>query len=331
MVKDSRFLQALRAENRGRPPVWLMRQAGRYLSSYRKLRSRYTLSEMFHTSDLIEEVTMLPVDELGVDAAILFSDILLPLEHIGFSVEYEKGPKVKASLCKEEEVSMEERFSFLTSAIVNLKKRLSVPLLGFAGAPFTIASYVLDHDKHHLLQKTKQALYQTPSTFFSLLDRLADLVIAYLHRQIRAGVDVVQIFDSWAGVLEEEQFAKCSVHYLHKIIEAIRPTKVPVIVFCRGSSLFAEQLAHLKPNGISFDWHRPLDKLKTQVPYPIAIQGNLDPDVLKAPFAEITRKTKQMLSFMEGERRFIAGLGHGVTPEISEEAVKCFVSTVQES
>jgi uroporphyrinogen decarboxylase len=332
MLKDSLFLQALQGKNRGRPPVWLMRQAGRYLSSYRKIRTCYSLSELFHHEELIQEITMLPINELGVDAAILFSDILIPLEALGFSVAYEQGPVVFPKTCVVPCIataSLKEQFGFLFRAVQGLKKNLTVPLIGFSGAPFTMASYILEQDAHHLLKKTKTALYTQPEAFFSLLDQLAELVIAYLKMQIEAGVDALQIFDSWAGHLDTESFRRCSVYYLDKILNALKATKIPVIIFCRGSSLFVEELVDLHPSALSFDWHKPLSDLKKRVPYPIALQGNLDPDVLRAPFAVIQAKTKKMLASMEGETRFIVNLGHGVAPDIKEEAVKCFVDTVQ--
>lgn len=342
MVKDSLFLQALKAQNQHRPPVWLMRQAGRYLASYRKVRKDHTLSEMFHHEELIKHITALPVHELGVDAAIVFSDILLPLEALGYSIDYEQGPRVtfqdgalqgetslKTLLSQQQKIPMEKQFAFLVHAIQDLKKILHVPLIGFAGAPFTMATYIFETQAHHLLKKTKTYLYQETQALFQLLDTLSDVVIAYLKIQIDAGVDAVQIFDSWAGVLDQEYFCRCSIHYLRKILKALEPTGIPIILFCRGSSLFVEELVTLRPSAISFDWHRPIQELKNKVPYPIALQGNLDPDLLRAPLEVIKQKTEEMLLAMRGETRFIANIGHGVMPDISEDAVKCFVDTVQ--
>jgi uroporphyrinogen decarboxylase len=335
--KHSLFLKALRAENDSRPPVWLMRQAGRYMASYRKIKEKYTLSQMFHQKDLITEITYLPVKQLDVDAAILFSDILLPLEALGFSVEYDtgKGPQVFpktfdiAALPRLEYSSLQERFRDVTEAIQQLKKKLNIPLIGFCGAPFTLASYILEKESHHLLKATKEYLYRHPQEFHKLLEKLTELSVGYLKLQIEAGVDAIQIFDSWAGMLDQENFVTFSVQYLKKILDALKPTNIPRIVFCRGSSLFTEELVTLQPEAISFDWYKPMHLLKEKVPFPIALQGNLDPDLLKASFAEITQKTQKLLHSMKGETRFIANLGHGVSPDISEEAVKCFVDTVK--
>lgn len=333
--KDSLFLKALKAENEQRPPVWLMRQAGRYMSSYQKIRKKNSLLEMFHHKDLITEITLLPIQELDVDAAILFSDILIPLQALGFSLEYDtgKGPQVFPKVFDIYKLSaiedLKERFSFIVNAIHNLKRTLKVPLIGFCGAPFTLASYILETESHHLLRATKGMLYRNPEGFHALLEKLTDLVIAYVKMQIEAGVDVIQIFDSWAGVLDEESFMTYSVCYLRRILKALEDTNIPIILFCRGSSLFVKELAELKPTGLSFDWHRPLHILKESVPYPIAIQGNLDPDILRAPFNVIKRKTRELLFSMQGEKRFIVNLGHGVSPDLSEEAIKCFVDAVK--
>ena len=335
MIKDSLLLKALRGVNLDRPPIWLMRQAGRYQRSYQSLRKNHTLAEMFHEEELITRVTLLPIEELGVDAAILFSDILLPLEALGFSVTYEGGPQVTPKDFQVESLQiplfeeLQFRFSFVVHAISDLKKTLKVPLIGFCGAPFTIASYLLEKDNHHLLKNTKRWLYQETNAFHKLLSILADLVIAYAKLQIQAGVDVIQIFDSWAGVLDEEAFNHCSSFYLKKIIEAIKGLGVPVIVFCRGSCLFVEELVKIAPTAISFDWHKPLETLKTKVPISIALQGNLDPDILKAPFKVIESKLHHILKSMEGEKRFIMNLGHGVTPDISEDAVKYLVDSLK--
>ena len=335
MGKDSLFLKALRAENEERPPVWLMRQAGRYMSSYQKIRKKHLLLEMFHHPDLITEITLLPIQELDVDAAILFSDILIPLEALGFSLSYDtgKGPQVFPKIFDIHKLpsiyNLKEQFAFITDAIHALKKTLKVPLIGFCGAPFTLASYILEEDSHHLLRATKSALYRNPRDFHSLLEKLTDLVIAYAKLQIDAGVDAIQIFDSWAGVLDEESFMTCSIYYLKKILKALESTKIPIILFCRGSSLFVKELADLKPTALSFDWHRPLHILKESVPYPIALQGNLDPDILRAPLNIIKKKTEELVSSMQGEKRFIVNLGHGVSPDLSEDAVKCFVDTVK--
>lgn len=334
MVKDSCFLKALRDENEGRVPVWLMRQAGRYMPSYQKIRKKYPLYEMFHHEQLITEITLLPVDELDVDAAIVFSDILLPLQSLGYSLSYDTGgpPQVFASSekipCSYE--SVKDRFLFLSKAIKQLKSTLKIPLIGFSGAPFTLASYILDKENHALLKKTKNLLYQDRTAFHKLLNELTEPVIHFLRLQIESGVDAIQIFDSWSGVLDEMQFKECSLFYIQKIVDALQDTHIPILVFCRGSCLYAEEIASLNVQGISLDWQSPLNKMKMRIRKPIAIQGNLDPDILKAPFPYIKQEVEKALLAMQGEKRFIMNLGHGIQPDTPYDAVSYFVNLVKE-
>lgn len=331
------FLEALQGKNSfQRPPVWLMRQAGRYMPSYRKLKDYYSLMEMFTQQDLIVEITLLPIKELQVDAAIIFSDILLPLKILGYKLNYEKGtgPSVepKQFLFPKERFfreKMECEFLFLKESLKMLRKELVVPLIGFCGAPFTLASYILEPKDHHLMRETKKLYYQKPELFFSFLDCLCDLVIEYALFQVEAGAQVIQIFDSWSGVLDKSGFSKCSTHYLSKIVKTLKKKNIPVILFCRGSCLFVDELVKCDPTAISFDWHLPIHELACKVPGHIALQGNMDPEFLKAPFSTIEKMTLQYLESMRMEKRFIANLGHGVLPDLPYEAVKCFVDTVR--
>ncbi|MBI3211977.1 MAG: uroporphyrinogen decarboxylase [Simkania negevensis] len=338
-LTDSLFLSALRGENRKRPPVWIMRQAGRFLPEYRKIREKVSLEEMFSHPQLIAKITKLPIELIGFDAAILFADILHVPKMLGFNVTFpmEGGPTVFPRLEKKETIatlktlSSEEVLPFVKEGILLLKKELSVPLIGFAGGPFTVASYLIDEKGGELLRKTKQFFHTHPKEFHNLLALITRATIDYLKMQAAAGVDALQIFDSWAGLLPKEEFCTFSLPYLKKIIHAMQPHKIPLILFCRGSSFFAEQLASLQPNGISFDHFLPLKELRLKVPLSIAIQGNLDPDILRAPLPIIEQKTKLLLQEMKGERRFIANLGHGVAPDILPSHVQCFVDTIKAS
>lgn len=330
------FLNALANKNFARAPLWIMRQAGRYMPSYRKIREKSSLLQMFHESDLVTEVTMLPVNELDVDAAIIFSDILLPLQAFGCELIYEneKPPRVimKGDFEKiliPTKGDLNDQFCFLTKSIRDLKKILKIPLIGFCGAPFTLASYLLETSSHHLMKKTKTLLYQDEKRFHALLEKLSDLVISYAQLQMDAGVDVIQIFDSWAGVLDQEEFKKCSSNYLKKICKTITDQGVPVIVFTRDSSLFYKELISTGCSCISFDWKIPIHQLNELVPAPTALQGNFDPDFLRAPFDVIERKTKEALSLMKGSSRYIVNLGHGVLPDLPYDGVRCFASTVK--
>lgn len=335
MSNSSLFLDALFGKNSQRAPVWLMRQAGRYMPSYQRIREGHTLLEMFTTKDLIIEVTKLPIDELGVDAAIIFSDILLPLSALGYDLTYQKkeGPQVfPKSLAILHPVSQQElkkKFCFLFDAIKELKSQIEVPIIGFCGAPFTLLSYILEEKSHHLLKKTKESLYKNPKDFHKALEILADVVIDMAKLQFRAGCEVIQIFDSWAGALDYEEFENCSTFYLQKIVTALKEEHIPVILFSRGSSYYVDQLTKLNPTAISFDWYKPLDEIAKVVPQTIALQGSFDPDFLKGSKELIESKVKKVLTSMKKETRYIVNLGHGVTPEIPYESVKYFVDLVK--
>lgn len=294
------FLDALKCENRGRPPVWLMRQAGRYLPKYRKLREKHSLRELFFTPELAAEVTMMPI-ELGVDAAILFSDITVVALALGFSLDFCEGPVIKGKM----ERRGIEVLQPIAEAISIVKPQLKVPLIGFCGGPFTVASYINGDP--------------------ALLDPITEVTIEYLHMQEKAGVDAIQIFDSWANRLSREEFQQFCVPYLKRLIDAVH---VPVIVFMRGACHRVDELVKLGPDAISFDWAEPLSELRKKVP--MAVQGNLNPDLLYEPLDVIAKKTKELLESMRGDPGFIVNLGHGVKPETSVDAVRCLIETVKE-
>lgn len=330
------LLRALRCENEDRPPVWLMRQAGRYLPEYRRLREKYSLWELFHHPEIACEVTKLPLDLLGVDAAILFSDILLIAEAFGLKVHFPegRGPFVAPLLQSSRDVyalpphEVQESLSYVFKAIELLRKELRVPLIGFCGGPFTVASYLIESGSKGELRKTKDWLYSDPESFHLLLQKLTLASIDYLRLQIEAGAQVIQIFDSWASVLSYPQFLHCSAHYLGQMVAALQDTGVPVILFCRGSSSLPEELAALNPHAISFDWQKEMADLRKKVPQGIAIQGNIDPDLLKAPKPFIIESVQNLLQSMEGDPSFIVNIGHGVLPDTPVDHVRCFVDTV---
>lgn len=327
------ILQTLRCEETSRPPVWLMRQAGRYQPEYRALRSKHSLWELFHKPELAAQVTLLPVDILGVDAAILFSDILVIAEVFGLKVHFPEqgGPSIQPALCSAADVEalaaqpVEERLSYVQETIALLKPQLKVPLIGFCGGPFTVATYLIEKEKREAW------MAHDPQSFHQLLEKISEASLAYLRLQIAAGVQVVQVFDSWASLLTPQQFAEFSLKYLHKIVEGIRATGVPLILFCRNSSLYPEELASLKPAGISFDWHQEMALLRQKVPFPIAIQGNLDPEILRGPYPLVKEATKKLLRSMKNEKGWIVNLGHGILPDTPVENVRCFVELVKES
>lgn len=330
----SRLIDALNCRNEGRPPIWLMRQAGRYLPEYRSLKKGRALFEMFHDTETIVEVTLLPIDILGVDGAILFSDILTVLDGLNISYDFKEGigPVVAETsddqICR---VNPNEAYSHIIESIKLLKKELKVPLLGFAGAPFTIASYILEGKTSRDLRKTKELLYRDPIRFHELLDKITDATIDYLNCQIDAGVEAVQIFDSWANALPLEEFREFSLKYMGKIVAALKRKKVPVILFCRGSCFFAEELASLSPAAISLDWSGDLAQGRKLIHPSIAVQGNLDPMALYASPEEIGRRVDLLLNKMSGEPGYIFNLGHGLLPDIPVDHVKFLVDHVRGS
>ncbi len=334
---NDRFLKALSCANKGQAPVWLMRQAGRYMPQYLALREKHSLWELFHSPGLAAEVTRLPMTLLGVDAAILFSDILVIAEGLGLEIRFPDsgGPRIEPpvrtaaqvdALCQ---LNIEEKLSYVMQTIHQLKPGLNVPLIGFCGGPFTVASYCVDSGSRQEFVLTKQWMREDPLSFHRLLQKITTATIAYLKAQVNAGVDAIQIFDSWLSVLDEGERHQFAYPYLKQILEAFSLSNIPIILFCRHSSLFPHELAALKPACISFDWLRPIGALRADVPKNIAVQGNLEPEILKLSKQEITLATHTLLEQMRGEQGYIVNLGHGVTPDIPLDHVRHFVDTVK--
>ena len=335
-MKSSLIIDALHCKNKQRAPVWIMRQAGRYMPEYRALRAKYSFLEMCHHPELIAKITQLPLMSFGMDAAILFSDILVIPEALGMGLHFDDGvgPIIDRPLHSAKDVealpniNMKEALNYVVKGIDLLLPELKVPLIGFCGAPFTLASYMIEGKSSKDLLKTKQWMFRDPISFHLLLEKLTDHCVDYLEAQIEAGVEAIQIFDTWAGMLAYTQFYEFSLQYLEKIIKRLH-SKVPVILFCRGSSYFAPDMAKISPNAISVDWNAHLPTLRKLIPSNIALQGNLDPDILYASHETIKRETKSLLDSMKGDPGYIFNLGHGITPLVPVEAVKVLVNTVK--
>lgn len=331
-----RFLDALSCSNVGRAPVWLMRQAGRYMPEYQALRRKHSLWELFHCPDLAAEVTRLPLALLQVDAAILFSDILVIAEALGLTIHFpdQGGPRIEPAIRTADQVAqlpllpVEEKLKFVFETIAQLRADLSVPLIGFCGGPFTVASYCIDSASKDSFTFTKRWMREDPQSLHHLLHKITQVSIAYLKGQVRQGVDAIQIFDSWLNILNQEERHTFAYPYLQQILRALAEFSVPVILFCRHSSLFSQELVALGSTCISFDWLKPIAALRREVPRSIAVQGNLDPSILKLSPSEITRATEEMLRSMQGEKGYIVNLGHGVTPDVPFEHVRHFVDVV---
>ncbi len=336
MIKNDLLLRAARGEKTERTPVWLMRQAGRILKEYRDVRGSLSgFKELVETPERAAEVTVQPVDILGVDAAIIFSDILVIPEAMGLTYEMveKKGPHFPKVIRTEKDlanvqVSDPEQLSYVYDAIKITKKELDgrVPLIGFAGAPWTIFSYMVEGGGSKTFSEARKMLYQNPALSHKLLDMITESTISYLKNQVEAGADLIQIFDSWASVLGPEHYTEFSLKYISRICDAIE--EVPVTVFAKGAWFAMEEMNGLKCRTIGLDWNTKPEEAR-KIFQNKTLQGNLDPCVLYGSFEDIKRETKKMLDAF-GDHPHIANLGHGVYPDTDPEKVKCFVENVKE-
>jgi uroporphyrinogen decarboxylase len=335
-LKNDLLLRAARGENVERVPVWMMRQAGRILPEYRAVREKAgSFIKLATTPSLAAEVTIQPVDILGVDAAIIFSDILVVPEAMGLPYEMHeaRGPffsktiKTKKDLASLKNSDAESDLAYVIDAIKIVKKELAgrVPLIGFAGAPFTIFCYMVEGKGSKTFSIAKKMLYSDPKLAHALLQKITDSTIDYLKAQVRAGANLLQIFDSWAGILSPEQYKIYSLPYISQICDALN--EVPMTVFAKGAFFARKEMAKLNCDVIGIDWNMDIRESRKMIPNK-TLQGNLDPCVLYAPFKEIEKHTKRMLKTF-GTQRYIANLGHGVYPDTDPEKVKCFIETVK--
>ena len=336
-LKNDLLLRAAKGEKVERTPVWLMRQAGRILSEYRKVRASVSgFIELAQTPELAAEVTIQPVDILDVDAAIIFSDILVIPEAMGLPYEMieKKGPrfpetiKSKADVNKLQVANVKESLSYVTKAIEITKKELNgrVPLIGFAGAPWTIFAYMVEGAGSKTFSKAKAMLYTEPELSHQLLSKITDSTIAYLQAQITAGADLVQVFDSWAGILSHEQYKEFAIPYLRKIADAIE--EVPKTIFAKDAHAAFADLSLLNYQTIGLDWTMNPEEVRKIVGTNKTLQGNLDPCVLYADKETIEKNTKKMLAQF-GSERHIANLGHGVYPDIDPDHVKYYIEAIK--
>lgn len=321
------FLKALSGQNLGPPPIWLMRQAGRYLPTYRALKQQRSLYDMFHDPQTIVTVTKLPFETLDLDAAILFSDILTVLDGLGvpYTFQEQVGPVIEF-----QDFSLKKHaYQHIQEGIDLLKDQLSVPLIGFAGAPFTIASYLVEGRTTKNFLKAKRFLFEQPKKFEDLLQQVTEETCRYLDVQIQAGVDAIQIFDSWAHHVAYAEFTRFVLPYLDRVVQHVKARHCPVIIFSKATSLFAEELAALEPSAISADWNADLAEVRQRIPPHIALQGNLDPAVLYGSKETIQQATDRILRAMAGNPGYIFNLGHGVLPDTPYENVKYLVDYVK--
>jgi len=335
-LKNDLLLKAARGEKKDRTPVWLMRQAGRVLPQYRRTRAKAKdFKTLVTTPELAAEVTIQPLDILGVDAAIIFSDILVIPEAMGLVYEMEdnKGPSFPQTISTSKDLSglhvaQAEELQYVLDAISLTKRELNgrVPLIGFAGAPWTIFSYMVEGKGSKTFSRAKKMLYTEPQLSHQLLELITASTINYLKGQIKAGADIIQIFDSWAGILSPDQYNEFSLKYISKICDAIND--VPKIVFAKGAFFARSEMSQLNCEVIGLDWNMGIAESRKMLTNKV-LQGNLDPCALYGSLKDVKKETIKMLDAF-GSEQHIANLGHGLYPDIEVDNVKCFIDTVKE-
>lgn len=336
-LKNDLLLKALRGESVERPPVWMMRQAGRYLPDYIKLREKYDFFTRVQTPELATEITLQPIDQVGVDAAIIFSDILVIPQAMGVEVLMEegKGPSLPRTIKTQQDIDnlittgVEESLVYMYAALKLTKKELNgrVPLIGFAGAPWTILCYMVEGKGSKTWDKAKQFAYTQPALAHQLLQKITDITILYLIEQVKAGADTVQVFDSWAGSLSPADFKIYAQPYLFQIATALKPY-APVILFPKGSWYALQDITSSDASGVGIDWCITPQMARQLTNNSITIQGNFDPAMLLAPIPEIKKAVTTMIDAF-GPQRYIANLGHGITPNVPVDHARAFVDAVK--
>lgn len=338
-LKNDLLLRALKQETVERPPVWMMRQAGRYLPDYIKLREKYDFFTRVQTPELACEITLQPIDQVGVDAAIIFSDILVIPQAMGLQVLLEegKGPLLPKTIQTKKDIdalietNAEESLKYVYDALALTKKELNdrVPLIGFAGAPWTILCYMIEGKGSKTWDKAKQFAYTEPVLAHALLQKITNITIEYLKFQTKAGADTLQVFDSWAGTLSPGDFNIYAKPYLLQIADALK-SYAPVILFPKGSWYALKDLSESSAAGIGIDWGVSPQQAREFTNNKITLQGNFDPARLLAPIPEIKKSVKEMITAF-GKQKYIANLGHGITPNVPVDHAKAFVEAVKES
>ena len=337
MIQNDLFLRVLSGEVTERPPVWMMRQAGRYLPEFRALRDKYDFFTRCQTPELAAEITVQPVDIVGVDAAILFSDILVVPQAMNIEVEMKKsvGPWLPKPIRTAKDVeqvmvpNIEERLGYVMEAVKLTKQMLNnrVPLIGFAGSPWTIFCYAVEGSGSRDFSTAKELCFTEPSVAHALLQKITDTTILYLKEKVKAGVDAVQLFDSWGGVLAPDDYRTFSWQYLNQIVEALAPfTKV--IVFAKGCWYALPEMATSNAAALGVDWTCAPEIARELTRGKKVLQGNFDPSRLLAPPAEIKQKVKEMIDAF-GKDHYIANLGHGILPNVPVENAIAFVEAVK--
>jgi uroporphyrinogen decarboxylase len=337
-IKNDLIIKTLLGEKTERTPVWMMRQAGRYLPEYIKLREKYSFFERCENPELACEITLQPIDIIGVDAAILFSDILVVPQAMGLEVQLieKQGPYLPHPIKTENDLSriqipdVKDALHYVFDAIKLIKKELNgrVPLIGFAGAPWTLLCYMVQGKGSKTFDEAKAFCFQQPELAHRLLQMITDTTILYLKEQIAAGADAIQIFDSWGGLLSKKDFSVFSLAYTKQIVNSIRE-EIPTIIFAKGAWSSLPEMAATGAHGLGIDWCIEPQTARQLSGADVTLQGNFDPAKLLAPISIIQKETKEMLRAF-GKEKHIANLGHGILPNVPVDHAQAFVDTVKE-
>ncbi|MEK7314225.1 MAG: uroporphyrinogen decarboxylase [Deltaproteobacteria bacterium] len=338
-MKNDSFLKACRREAVGYTPVWLMRQAGRYMKEYMAIKEKYSFLEMCRNPEIACEVTMQPIKAFDMDAAIIFADILLPLPGMGINLEFAKGDgpvihnpvRTKKDIEAIRVINPEEDVPYLLKAIKLAKKELNdrIPLIGFSGAPFTLASYLIEGGGSRNYVHTKSLMYNEPELWHKLMAKITDVITVYLKAQVASGVQAVQVFDSWAGCLSPGDYKEFVLPYTKKAVQSVRGS-VPVINFSTNTGTYLDAVRQAGGDVIGIDWKVRLDVAWKTIGYEFAIQGNIDPAILFAPRVEIRKRVKEILDMAGGRPGHIFNLGHGIILGTPVDNVRALVDAVHE-
>ncbi|MBX9878940.1 MAG: uroporphyrinogen decarboxylase [Candidatus Obscuribacterales bacterium] len=339
VLAQAPFMQACRRDKASRTPIWLMRQAGRFMPEYREIRSKVKFLDLCKNSQLASEVTVMAVEKLNVDAAIIFADLLLLVEPMGLGLEYAAGDgpvihqpiRCQADLEKIQNVDPYESLGYVFEAIKLTRKALpaNIPLIGFAGAPFTVASYIVEGGSSRHFLKTKQLMYTDSATWHILMQRIVQITIAYLIGQVEAGAQVIQLFDSWVGCLSPQDYRTYVMPHSKAIIDAVKE-HAPVIHFGTGTATLLKDMKEAGGDVIGLDWRVELDQSWKELGYDVGVQGNLDPAILFSDKEEIRKQATRILKQAANRPGHIFNLGHGILPETPVENVQYLVETVRE-
>ena len=333
------YLRAARGESVPRPPVWLMRQAGRYLPEYRDVRSKVDFLTLCQTPELAAKVTIQPIDRLGVDAAILFSDLLVPAPAMGLELTFDPGPVIARPVRAEADVKAlripdpAEEIPYVYETIRIVRRELAgrVPLIGFGGAPFTLAAYLVEGHGTRSFETWKRMIYAAPEVARQLLELLAKVQAKYLVAQVEAGAQAIQVFDTWAGLLPRNDLEEFAVAPARKVIEAVKATGVPVTYFALDVAHAWDVVAECGADVIGVDWRSSLKSADAALGRRFVLQGNLDPCVLLADPKTVEQRTKAMIEEGRSLKVHIANLGHGILPSVPVECAQAFVDTIKAS